>query len=400
MRLEDIPQPSDQPSSAALTYLEDIIDDGVGVPIDQLLQMTGTHHRAGVAAQLIGLIAAARMPRYRNDDETIQDFVLHSGTRLEDQLPEIAETAVAGAKVIGFSAGEFVACREDDEWGFGGVYPIYPGDAEFQYDEDTKKITELEVCSEDPIPYNRLIHVVDNPALAYGNPYGRPSAKRALALWQASRIVMRQWTITAQRQATPLLHADVDKELADQKIYNDKGECLTNGKGEPLVRPGIVAAKGELAKLQSNQNYIITQGTNVSAINHQSNGQFFKDFAEYLDREILIALGVPETFIAVGNSGLGNSGLAKQHAENFHLMIDATLKRFRQQFMNTVIIPMVIWNFGEQESYGYWKPIPEQEELRVEIGRLIVDVLKEPAVADGINDEQLDIIRARLVELI
>ena len=395
-------EPIDQRvSPAARSYLDEIIDTGPGVPIHEIAQMAETHHRDGVGLQLKALIAAARIGTWSHESEEIQQFVRSSGIGLAQNLPTIAEMAM-GAEIFGFVMMHFTQCVEDDGWAFGGLWPIHPGCIEqFVPDDDTGEIIGVEISeTPDELEFNKVVHIAANRHLSFGNPYGVSSAKRALALWKAGRINMRQWAIAAQRQATKLLHANIDSELAEQKLYNDQGKCLLDGKGKPLLVPGVVAAKQQLAQLQTNQNFLVTQGTTVQALSHESNGQFFERFAEYIDREMLLSLAFPETTITVGAVGLGNSGLAEQHNKILMMTVDAVLSQLQEQLMSKVIKPLITWNFGEQEDYGSWSITPEQDEARVQIAQLLWEVIKEPAAADVIGFDELEKFRARLVELV
>lgn len=213
-----------------------------------------------------------------------------------------------------------------------------------------------------PIPYEKGVHVINKPHLARRDPYGVADCKAAIAAHKAWKIIINQMLIAGSRQATPLLVGKAPKDGFVQ-LLDKNGQPLQNPDGTYREIKATHALAENMALLETNGGILTTDTEHeIQAIAQETDGQFFLAMLDYLERIMLRAFLVSETMFSVGRGGLGNAGIAQEHREMFELHLKAIATQIKEQLIENLIRPLILWEFGEQENYGSFVEPPHDDE--------------------------------------
>jgi hypothetical protein len=349
------------------------------IDINAFLSMLATNPVAAAANSMVTLRLLNEIGEYHHEDPAIVDFINYQFDQMEGSMAMMwNDMAVAGP--IGWSSMER-AIREPvgGEWLLESVALIPHRNHVFRgrlgriesvlYTSDDGKQTE--------IPYSQVIHTVNRrevAAMTNTYPYGIGNCSLAIAAWKTWVKAIEAWSLASTRQATPIL---VGKEDAQSRaaILDANGQPLKDSEGRVVTITGTDRLYREMSNVDKNGGIIVhgLQG-DVNAIQSQADGRIFGDFLHYLDKLISKAFLVPYTLLEEGSAALGNAGLASTQLRNMEEAMRKLAQQMQSEVMHKIIKPLIIWNLGEQESYGEW--IQPQSEESIEERRARVEELR------------------------
>ena len=200
------------------------------------------------------------------------------------------------------------------------------------------------------IPYAKCIHVFNAP-IDSNDPNGEPQAACAYPYWEAHKLLMREWAIATQRQATGLTIVQAPSEDAIPEM-NEKGEVIKDENGSIKYTSALAQALKQLQGL-SNGSIVGTDRKNSIVTVPQTGGEgFFNLTSEKLDKYRWLAFGIPWTIFNEGTATLGQAGLNFGHRLILDTQIEEIARQMRDRLINNIVRPLLIWNFGIKDDFG------------------------------------------------
>ena len=319
------------------------------IPLEDFLQMAETHPLVGACLDVYALIAKTYVGSFSHQDETIKAFINSNFSTAKTDMKEVV-SAMMIFVFIGYSYAEFNHEDINAQWRLTSLDPLDPRKYHFAGQGGKTTAVVLDDKDKDVIPYEKGVHVTNAKYLAFGSPYGHAVAKRMHALWKAWRIIMNEVILGGQRQAAPTLAGYAEDE--DVTLYNKDGKPLKENNQE-VRRPGVFVMAQALKNLRNNGDVIATKsGNKIESIDNTVSGEFFKTVLEYLGLMMFFGMLMPETALLTGKGGLGNSGINQGHLDMLSLLIESAVGTITAAIQESVIKPLIAWNFGEQDDYG------------------------------------------------
>jgi hypothetical protein len=338
--------------SAAITELVDDMVRDIGRddihPIHEYLEMLTTSPIIGATVEVVVLLGLGFWGEYTHPDGTIQAFIRQNFQQMKGSLM-LSLSELLSVKPLGYAASEWSIVPKPDGWMLDDIQILHPRYYTFQGNrgEGVTGIKYRAGGDEIQIPYNRLVHVVNQRHVSFRRPTGVADCKRAIAAWKAWKIIINEMLVAGQRKAVPIIVGY--SEAGQVPLYGPDGRSpILDADGNPISLPATKAMLDQLENLE-NRSIVSTDIKNrIEALAQQTDGQFFFDALKMLQQMQLLAFLVPESVLAI--SGVGDSNLNKGHRTTLNGAIRTTISQIAEEVLEKVVRPLIAWNFGEKAT--------------------------------------------------
>lgn len=244
------------------------------------------------------------------------------------------------------------------------------------------------------IPYSKCLHISNTP-IDSNDPNGDPQAAAAYPFWEFHKLLMREWSVACQRQATGLTIVQVPS-TEPIPMMDANGKPILDEYGQTKNTSALAQALDQLKDL-ANGSIVGTDKNNTITTIPQTGGEgFFNLTSEKLDKYRWLAYGIPYTIFNEGTATLGQAGLNSGHRLILDGLIEEIARQFRDRLINNVCRPLLMWNFGIQDNYGTFESEqfldPAQSGMRVSnIMTCIQTGLFNPTDLEALNQLRKDL---------
>jgi hypothetical protein len=324
---------------------------------------------------VITLLGLSYFGEYTHKDEKIQDFVLANFEGMRGSI-HTTFTQLMSAIYMGCSVAEWGIVPKGKQWVIDRIKILTPGRWTFRGSKG--EIDEIRYYSTNNIdvPYAQCLHIINNQHLSFDDPRGVSDLDGAIAAVKAWRILMSEMVIAGQRKATPLTAGYYDPEVPDTPLYDAEGNPLLDINGEQRTQSPGAEMSEQLSNLENKTTVVTSAKNRIEAIANNADIDFFTEALRVCHKIIFLSFLFPETGLeVVGSGGSGDSNLNKGHMALLRLNIEQIVDQIKEEMVEKLIRPLILWNFGEQDDWGTFQPAPGQEEMRVEVGNLLVSAL-------------------------
>ena len=351
-------------------------------PIRQLAEMVRADPISSAAVMVKANRAIALVGVYKHSVEDVQNFPsgAYSATEfirscfdsMEGSLTDVILKMAAQAYALGRSVAEIVWSTELE--GYTGELRIkrinildsdrirFAG-RKGEIDRVFYRSGKREIA----VPYSKCLHIY-NSAIDDNNPDGDPQAAKAFPYWEAHKLIMREWAIAAERQATGLTivkaasgETVTDMDKLGNPIRTESGELKKISALDFAVRQLQDLRNGSIAGTDKNNDIITVPQTGGEG--------FFNLTTEKLDKYRWLAFGIPWTIFNEGSAILGQAGLNFGHRMIMDTQIEGIALQFKDRLINNICRPLLAWNFGIRDNFGTFEPEqfldPAQSGMRV-----------------------------------
>lgn len=311
---------------------------------------------------VITLIGLSYFGDYTHPKEKIQEFIRKNFEQMRGSLNHIV-AQLFSATWAGCAVAEWGIRMDGKKWMLDRILVLEPKTYAFR-----GRLGEIEQVryygSKDiDIDYAQVLHVVNNPHFAFNDPSGWSDLESADAAVKAWKIILSELVIAGQRQATPLTAGYYDEEQPDTPLFDSEGNPRLNKEGEQVTISPQEQMAEQLEDLE-NRSVVVTSAKNkIEAIATQADISFFTEALRILHKLILMSFLFPETGLEA--LGSGDSNLNKGHMALLRKNIEELADQIKEVLIESLIRPLIEWNFGPQDSYGEFPGAPEKEEDRI-----------------------------------
>lgn len=377
-----MPQPIAGKLSAAINELIDDMVRDIGrddlTPIHDYLEMLTTSPIIGAANEIIVLLGLGFWGDHAHPDEKIQAFIRQSFQQMNGSLL-LSVSELMSVKPLGYGTAEWSVADKPDGWMLDDIQILHPDYYTFQGNRG-QGVTGIKYQAsgdEIEIPYDRLVHVVNQRHLSFRRPTGVADCKRAIAAHKAWKIIINEMLVAGQRQAVPIIVGY--SESGQVPLYGADGRSpLLDMDGNPVTLPATKAMLDQLENIE-NRAIVSTDIKNrIEALQQQTDGQFFFQALKMLQQMQLLAFLVPESVLAI--SGVGDSNLNKGHRTTLDSAIRATISQIKEEVLEKVVRPLIAWNFGEKATadLGEFQEPETENDDRVALLGALANAVEKP----------------------
>ena len=377
-----MPQPIAGKLSVAINELMDDMVRDIGRddihPIHEYLEMITTSPNLGPALETIVLLGLGRWGEYIHPDEKIQSFIRQNFQQMNGSLL-LSLSELLSVKPLGYATSEWSIVNKPDGWMLDDIQILHPKFYTFQgtRGEGVTGIKYQASGEEIQIPYDRLVHVVNQRHLSFRRPTGVADCKRAIAAWKAWKIIINEMLVAGQRQAVPIIVGY--SESGQVPLYGTDGRSpLLDASGNPITLPATKAMLDQLENID-NRAIVSTDIKNrIEALAQQTDGQFFFHALKMLQQMQLLAFLVPESVLAI--SGVGDSNLNRGHRATLDSAIRTTMSQIAEEVLEKVVRPLIAWNFGEKATanLGEFQEPETENDDRVALLSALANAVEKP----------------------
>lgn len=221
------------------------------------------------------------------------------------------------------------------------------------------------------IKYKDGIHLVNLPHLAIGrDPNGVACCKIANPYWEAFKITSACLAIATQFSAAPATVGETDTNQTVTKLDDEGAEVIENdlpvqiNKGTQMLE--------NLESLRTSGVMAVGRGDKVYAIANETKGELILGAAQFFQRMILLSFLVPDTIMSVGGTGTGDSGLNAGHMQILMMVVRESASELAEAVIEDIVKPLIIYNYGAQDSYGHFPIKQELDPLSLQIADTLV----------------------------
>jgi hypothetical protein len=344
-------------------------------PLEEYLGVLESNPLIGAVAEVFSLLISQKWGEYTHEEPQIQEFITQQFERMTGALVDNVS-----AQSISFFLGNCLS-----QWGVEGssrdfqligVQAISP--TLYRYVVENGVVTSLRFylgTSSPTLPLigedARFIHTVGGSHLSYGDPRGVPALRRVMPLDKAFRLVMSEYLISLQRQATPILVGFSDSGV-DVPLLDQYGNPLRHANGQIQTVPAPAALLRQLVSVE-NRSVISTDLKNrVEAIAQQTNNEVFGQAIADIRQLTYSSLLCPETIL--NSTGVGDSNLNSGQRSTLGLITSAITLRIKERILDSLVRRLITWKFGDRvSSYGDFSVNLETQEDRESQLKGIVD---------------------------
>lgn len=354
-------------------FLQEIFN--TDIKISEYIKMARKDSVVRSCIELKSLRASLLFGKYRFRDPYIQKWVQDNLDEIQGSLAQKIGQ-LSSAMPLGFSTAEIVFDRrrsnrkeiylktinilDQTRVTFEGESGIIKN---LIYQEPTgKKIA---------VPYSKVLHVVHGFSANIGSfdqIYGDPESATAYQYYKAKQAILAEMLVAGKMGGSGLWLGKADSNETVQ-IVDGQGNPVYNADGSPRTEPAMVSLMKQMMNLENNSIIVTDIKNSLQPLQVDTKEGFWTVALNILNDGIMKAYGVPKLIFEEGSGTLGVNSVAKQHNSIMDSQIKSVIFQIRDQMIEKVVKPLLIWNFGITHDFGTFEDDnqldPESASMRV-----------------------------------
>lgn len=345
------------------------------VQLYEYIKMARKDPEVRACIELKCLRATLMLGKYRHPNVFIQNWVQENFDNLQGSLFSKAGR-LAAAMPLGFSAGEIVFDKSQGFWRLKTINILDQTRVSF---EGEKGFLENLVYQERDgqklaIPYKKVIHVVNGYSANIGEfdyIYGDPESGTAYQYYLAKKAILTEMMIAGKQNASGIWLGKTQSEHSVQ-VTDSNGKALYNSDGSPRLEPAGLALYKQLLNIENNSVIVTDNDNSVSPLTVDTKEGFWQVVLGILNDGIRKSYSVPKLIFEGGESSFGQNTIGKQHKLIMDSQIESIVIQIRDQLIEKVVKPLLIWNFGITDNFGTFTvdPVHDPEAVNLKLNNI------------------------------
>jgi len=311
------------------SQLESSLDQAVSNPESLSIyfnSMYESDETIGNGIELQALSVLRKLGKYTNKNKQIEEFVHSNIESMERTYSDALKELLIQKSVFGFSVGEMVLYAVESNWNLGGLVPYKSNSVTFVPGRlwngtiGPVKIEQTLSGKKVRIPTYKAI------IMRNGIPmYGQSRLKWCYRWWSFKRAALKMWAIWLEKYAMPTV---VGKSSNTGAMFDTLNEIFSKA----LV--------------------VVGQDDDVTFNESKGNISNYENTLSFINKMMYRALFLP-SLLEAGEGG-GSYALGEVHFAMFDDACLSLAEDLADQVLEQVWKPIIFWNFGPQEDYGYF----------------------------------------------
>lgn len=337
------------------------------VKIRDYIKMARKDPVARSCIEIKALRASLMLGRYRHHNPVIEKWVRDNFDNIEGCLSH-KMGRLASAMPLGFSCAEIVFKKDrriNGQWKLHTLNVVDQTRTTFEGKAGTiKNVVYLNGDGRKiAIPYGKMLHIVNGYSSnigEYDSVYGDPESATAYQYFKAKQAILTEMMISAKQNASGLWVGKADSNETVQ-VVNGSGEPLFNSDGTPKTEPAMLSLLKQMLNIENNSVIVTDIKNQIQPLQVDSKEGFWQIALTILDSAIMKAYSVPKLVFEEGSGSFGVNGIGKQHQLIMDAQITSIVKQMRDQLIEKVVRPLLVWNFGITDDFGTFSLDPVED---------------------------------------
>lgn len=339
-----------------LDFLKEI--DNFETNLEEYIRMARNDSVVRSCIELKCLRAALLIGKYNHPDEQIQEWVRSNISGMITDFIQVVGR-MSSAMALGFSTAEIVFSNKvtgfPGEWRLKKINVL--DQTRVTFDGQAGELKEVIYQEGDgrklAIPYEKCFHIVHGFASNVGcfdEVYGDPESATAYKYYIAKKALLTELMIAAKQMAGGIVVGKADSNQSVQKLNLDGS--VYNGVGGSVVENAVTSLARALQNLENNNVVVTDKNNEISTLSHPTAEAFWQATLNFMNEQIMRAYSVPKLLFDEGSGSFGVNSLGKQQKTMLDAQIESVVNQIRKQFIDKVVKPLLVWNFGVTKDFG------------------------------------------------
>lgn len=204
------------------------------------------------------------------------------------------------------------------------------------------------------IDARKCLHITNTDIVPFNTDliWGSADCEKALNWYKLRQLISTEFAIAAKNNATGVLWGRTNSTQKMQ-LYDADDKLRTDATGKAITISKQKALYMQLKELENNDLIVTDNDTSLDILQTQTGEAFWQYAFNLVEMNLCMAFGVPQSLFREGTSGtFGNTGLSQNHKSMLDSGVESVVQSMREEMINKVIKPLLVWEFGESEDYG------------------------------------------------
>jgi hypothetical protein len=337
------------------------------------------------------LRAAIMLGKYSHHDSQIEKWVQENLDSMHGSLTHKVGR-LASAMAMGFAAAEIVFTDEiRGQWRLKTLNIL--DQTKISFEGKNGEVVYLRYREptglDKRVPYGKIIHVVNGFSTNIGENdmvYGDAESCTAYQYFKAKQAILTEMMISAKNSASGMWLGQADSNETVQ-IVDANGQPKYNGDGTPVTQSAVHALQQQLLNVENNSVIVTDLKNRVQPLVPDGKEATWANYIQILDNGIMRAYGVPEGIFKEGSGSVTQNTLGRTHKTILDSQIESIVSQIRDEMIEKVIKPLLIWNFGITDDFGSFKidEVQDQESVSLRVQNIISAVSAQILPAQNIH---------------
>jgi hypothetical protein len=364
-------------SALADTTLKEISGEHAA-SLDEYIKYMKKDPIARSCCELKALRAAITVGDYEHQDKQVQFFIREMFANISGSLSKVI-AQLASAMPLGFSAAEIEFGLRNRKMVVKSLDVLDQRHITFKGSNGQIRYLMYRDNQKKPIPYWKVIHVVNGFSTDFDDPFGNPEMQSALAFIKAKNAFLSNMVIAGKNLATGILVGKVTDTTVN--LYDRNGRPIKS-------LPASEALARQFEGLESNSWMVTDSNNDIFSVQVGDGSQFWASSLNQFDLYIKRSFTVPDLVFNEGSSSLTKpASLAGKHVSLMDSTIQAIVEQIRDELIEKAVKPVIQANWGRKIStYGTFDVSAEVDEASEQMNtQMLIN-----ALSMGIIDGQTD----------
>jgi hypothetical protein len=367
------------------------IDNEEGGNLKDYIKMARKDPLVGSCIELKCLRAAILFGKYSHSNSKVERWVQSNFDDMKGSLHHKIGR-LGSAMPLGFSAAEIIFHdRYRGEWRLDTLNILDQTRISFEgkngeiYFLRYREPTGVDIR----VPYPKVLHIVNGYASNLGEydaVYGYAESCAANQYYKAKQAVLTEMMISAKNAASGMWLGQADSNETVQ-LVDIHGRPMVNPDGSPKTQSAVHVLQQQMLNLENNSVIVTDLKNRVQALVPDKNDIGWQNYINILDTGILRSYGVPKLLLDEGTSSTSANTLGRQHKTVLDSQVESIVTQIRDQMIERVVKPLLIYNFGITDDFGTFKldEVQDQESVSLRVQNIISAVSAQIIPAQNIH---------------
>lgn len=213
------------------------------------------------------------------------------------------------------------------------------------------------------IDHRKCLHITNTDLVPFNTDliWGSADCERALNWYKLRQLVATEFAIAAKNNAEGGVMVAKTNGTQRMQLYDANDQLRLDAFGKPVTVSKQKALYMQLKELENNNLLVTDLETDIQILQTKTGEAFWSYAFDITEKNMALSFGVPQSLFTEGsNAAFGNTGLSQNHKSMLDSSIQATVSCLKEELINKVVKPLLVWEFGENKDWGSFDFIADE----------------------------------------
>lgn len=215
------------------------------------------------------------------------------------------------------------------------------------------------------IDHRKCLHITNTDLIPFNTDliWGSADCERALNWYKLRQLFSTEFAIAAKSNATAVIHAQTDS-VARMQLYDANDQLRVDAAGKAITVSKQKALYMQLKELEQNDLIVTDLQTDIKLLQRNTGEAFWNYGFNLVEKNVALSFGLPVSLFSESvSSTFGNTGLSQNHKSMLDSVTESVVQSIREEIVNKVVKPLLVWEFGENKEWGSFDFISEESSV-------------------------------------